>query len=316
MSRADRAESAHSSSVHRPHGRLAGTGAAESPCRPRAARRDAARLGRGQARHARGRRRGACAAWCEERLAGAARTLAAPRLQSHRHGAAHQSRPRAAGRRGDRGGGDRHALAHDPRIRPGRRRPRRARRPCRALALPADRRGGRDRGEQQCRRRAAGAGSAGGGQGGDRLARRADRDRRRLPHPRHHGARRLPAGRGRHHQPHASQGLCRGDRAGHGGDHEGPSVELRRAGLHQVGVRGRAGAAGAREGPAGDRGSRQRHPGRSRDLGPAARAHGARGDRGRHRCRHLLRRQAAGRPAGRAAGRQQGADRAHRHAIR
>ena len=47
---------------------------------------------------------------------------------------------------------------------------------------------------------------------GDRLARRADRDRRRLPHSRHHGPRRLPPGRGRHHQPHASQGLRRGDR--------------------------------------------------------------------------------------------------------
>ena len=100
---------------------------------------------------------------------------------------------------------------------------RRARRPYRALALPADRRRGRDRGQQQCRRRAAGAERAGGGPRGDRLARRADRDRRRLPHPRHHGARRLPAGRGRHHQPHASQGLRRGDRAGHRGDHEGPS---------------------------------------------------------------------------------------------
>ena len=136
---------------------------------------------------------------------------------------------------GDRGGGHRHALAHDARIRPRRRRPRRARRPYRALALPADRRRGRDGGEQQCRRRADRAERAGGRPRSDRLARRADRDRRRLPHPRHHGARRLPAGRGRHHQPHASQGLCRRDRARHRGDHEGPSLELRRAGLHQVG---------------------------------------------------------------------------------
>ena len=43
---------------------------------------------------------------------------------------------------------------------------------------------------------------------GDRLARRADRDRRRLPHARHHGARRRAAGRGRHHQPHPREGLA------------------------------------------------------------------------------------------------------------
>ena len=150
---------------------------------------------------------------------------------------------------------------------------------------------------------------------GHRLARRADRDRRRLPHSRHHGARRLPPGRGRHHQPHASQGLRQRDRPRHRGDHEGPSLELRRAGLHQDRRRRRAGAAGAREGTAADRGSRQRHPGRSRDLGPAARADGARGDRSRHRCRHLLRRQAFGRPTGRPAGRPQDLHRAHRARI-
>ena len=182
----------------------------------------------------------------------------------------------------------------------GGRRPRRARRPHRALAASPDRRRGGDRGQQQRRRRAAGAERAGRRPRGHRLARRADRDRRRLPHPRHHGARRLPPGRGRHHQPHPSQGLRRRDRSRHRGDHEGPSLELRHRGLHQVGVGRRAGAARAREGPAADRGSRQRHAGRSRDLGPAARAHGARGDRGRHRCRDLLRRQASGRPAGRA----------------
>ena len=39
---------------------------------------------------------------------------------------------------------------------------------------------------------------------GHRVARRIDRDRRRVPHARHHGARRRAARRGRHHQPHAS----------------------------------------------------------------------------------------------------------------
>ena len=44
---------------------------------------------------------------------------------------------------------------------------------------------------------------AGARQGSRRLARRADRDRRRVPHARHHDGRRRHAGRGRHHQPHA-----------------------------------------------------------------------------------------------------------------
>jgi len=41
---------------------------------------------------------------------------------------------------------------------------------------------------------------------------RIDRDRWRVPHAGHHGARRCEAGRGRHYQPHASEGLHRGDR--------------------------------------------------------------------------------------------------------
>ena len=44
------------------------------------------------------------------------------------------------------------------------------------------------------------------------LARRTDRDRRRLPHPRHHGPRRRAAARGRHHQPHAPARLPGRDR--------------------------------------------------------------------------------------------------------
>ena len=42
----------------------------------------------------------------------------------------------------------------------------------------------------------------GGAARGHRLARGTGRDRRRLPHPRHHARGRLPAARGRHHQPH------------------------------------------------------------------------------------------------------------------
>ena len=40
------------------------------------------------------------------------------------------------------------------------------------------------------------------GQGGDRLARPADRDRRQFPHPRNHGGQRGRAARGRHDQHH------------------------------------------------------------------------------------------------------------------
>ena len=65
----------------------------------------------------------ACARWCEARLGRSDTALAAARLQPHRHGAAHQPRPRAARRGGDRGGGRGHALADDARVRPlGRRR--------------------------------------------------------------------------------------------------------------------------------------------------------------------------------------------------
>ena len=56
------------------------------------------------------------------------------------------------------------------------------------------------------------------------------------------------------------------DRAGDGGDHEGPSLELRHRGLHQVGGGVGAGAAGAREGPAADRGSGQRHQGAAAQI--------------------------------------------------
>ena len=70
-------------------------------------------------------------------------------------------------------------------------------------------------------------------QGSDRLARRADRDRRRVPHSRHHGALRLQAARSRHHQPHAPQGLCGGDRPAHRRDHESAHQQLRDPGLHR-----------------------------------------------------------------------------------
>ena len=113
---------------------------------------------------------------------------------------------------GDRGCGGGDARRRRARIRSRQRPARRARRPSARPSLRADRRRGRDRRQQQRRGRAARAQHARQGPRGDRLARRADRDRRRVPHARHHGARRRQAGRGRHHQPHPSQGLCRRDR--------------------------------------------------------------------------------------------------------
>ena len=64
-------------------------------------------------------------------------------------------------------------------------------------AAAADRRRGGARRQQQRRRRAAGAGGARRRPRGDRLARRADRDRRRLPHPGRARALGRPARRGR-----------------------------------------------------------------------------------------------------------------------
>ena len=65
------------------------------------------------------------------------------------------------------------------------------------------RRRGGARGQQQCRRTGAGVERARGRQGDDCLARRADRDRRRVPPARHHGARRHDFARGARRPPTA-----------------------------------------------------------------------------------------------------------------
>ena len=124
------------------------------------------------------------------------------------------------------------------RIRSCDRQARRARRSSARPALRADRRGGRDRRQQQRRRRAAGAQHARQGPRGDRLARRADRDRRRLPHAGHHGARRARSC-ARSAPPTAR--TCKDYAAAIGprdrADPQGPHLELPHRGLHQ---RGRA----------------------------------------------------------------------------
>ncbi len=119
--------------------------------------------------------------------------------------------------------------------------------------------------QQQRRRGAARAQHAGAAQGGDRLARRADRDRRLVPHARRHGARRLQAARGRHHQPHASARLRAGDRRRAPACCSRCTPATTRSGLH----RGGAGSASSRAlahdaRPAVRGGPRQRRAGRPR----------------------------------------------------
>ncbi len=94
--------------------------------------------------------------------------------------------------------------------------------------------------QQQRRRPGAGAQHPGRRPRDDRLARRTDRDRRLVSPARHHGAGRHPAARGRHHQPHPSRRLRRGDRARHRADPEGPYQQLRDLGLHRRGAGGKA----------------------------------------------------------------------------
>ncbi len=202
-------------------------------------------------------------------------------VQPHRHGAAHQSRPCPPAALGRRGGGRRDGPGQQPRIRSRHRRTGRARRPCRGPDLPPDRGRGGGRRQQQRRRGPAGAERPRHAQGGGGLARRVGGDRRLVPGPRRDGPRRLPAARGRHHQPHASARLRRGARAAHRPRHEGASEQLRDHRLHRRGGSDRAPRAlpGARRAPGG--GSGQRQPGRPFRLRPAARAHRAGGLGGR-----------------------------------
>ena len=111
----------------------------------------------------------------------------------------------------------------------------------------ARRRGGRARRQQQRSRGAARGRGARGGTRGRGLARRADRDRRRLPHPGRAGALGRAARRGGHDEQDARRGL-------RGGDRPRDRLLLRAPVQLPAGrVRGAAGAARARGGRAAAR---------------------------------------------------------------
>ena len=132
------------------------------------------------------------------------RAVARSPVQPHRDGAAHQPRARAAPGRSHRGDDRRGPGREQPRVRP---RDGTARGPAparRAAAAPAHRRRGRDRRQQQRGRGAAGPRHPREAQGGPGLAGRAHRDRRRVPHARHHEAGGGEARGGGDHEPHPS----------------------------------------------------------------------------------------------------------------
>ncbi len=125
------------------------------------------------------------------------------------------------------------ALPAEPGVRPGQRQARRPRRPDRRADPRTHRRRGSHRGQQQRGGGAAGAEQPGGAQGRDHLARRADRDRRCLPHSRHHGPRRRALARGGHHQPHPRQGLRSRHRPAQRPADARAYQQLQRPGLHR-----------------------------------------------------------------------------------
>ncbi len=163
--------------------------------------RDAMLAGNRARRRARGR----------DRRAGAQ-----DRGERNRRRAPHQPGPRAAARARHRGRRAGRAFRGQSRIRSRGRRTRRSRFDCRKGNLRADRRRGRDGGQQQRRRGVARTHRARRGTRGDRIARRVDRDRRVVPAAGRDGAKRRAAARSRHHQPHAPARLRSRDRPPNG----------------------------------------------------------------------------------------------------
>ena len=145
------------------------------------------------------------------------------------------------GDRGSRRGGGGRARLLEPRVRPRRRGAgfRATRTPAPLLARGVRRRS-RARREQQRGRGAPHARRAGPGSRRRRVARRAGRDRRRVPGPGDHGGVGVPARRGRHDQPHADRRLRGGARRRRGAGAQGPRVELPHGRLHRGHHRRRA----------------------------------------------------------------------------
>ena len=166
------------------------------PCRARAAR----------ARDPGGRRSGGRRALAAAELA-AARRSSSPRDQRDGGDRPHEPRSRAARRSRSRPGARGRARVLEPRVRPRRREARLPSGSHRLDPHAADRRGSGARRQQQRSRRAPRARCARGRTRGPRLARRADRDRRRLPDPRRPHALGGAARRGGDDQPHADRRL-------------------------------------------------------------------------------------------------------------
>ena len=158
----------------------------------------------------------------------------------------------------------------------------------------ADRRRGRARRQQQRGRGAAGAGGARRGTRGARVPRRADRDRRRLPHPGRARPLGRPARRGGDDEPNPRRRLRAGGRAGDGRAAARAPVELPRASASPTARRSRSWP----RSPPHTTSRLSTTSARARSCRLGGRAAGAREPRRRRGPRLLLRRQAAGRAAG------------------
>ena len=187
-------------------------------------------------------------------LSAAVAAVAQAHDQRHRRRDPHESRARPA--LGGRHRAARRAgrVVFEPRVRP-RDRAARPPGPSRRGAAPAAARcRGRGRGQQQRRGDAPDAGGPRRGPRGDRLARGAGGNRRRLPRPRRDGAIGREAARGRHDEPHAHRRLPRRDRPRHGAAAQGAPVELQDRGIHRAADA--RGTRAARDASAGSRSPR------------------------------------------------------------
>ena len=190
-----------------------------------------------------------------------------PRHQRHRRHSAHEPRPRAARIRGARRDARRRRGILQPRVRS---RPR-----CTRIAVRALRRSvARAHGRRGCARRQQRRGGAGAraqlarrSAAGHRVARRAHRDRRKLPHSRHHGEERRPPRRGRDDEPHAS-GRLRARARGRWRHRQGPSQQLRARGLRDGRVARRSRSPGGTSRRSGAARPRQRASALARGVRP------------------------------------------------